>query len=66
MSVEKDTVELYEDKGKKRIKDLGRQMKPKGSGGDWLFCRIKEIMLQAESCYKVQAPHRILTFHRTN
>lgn len=37
MSVEKDTVELYEDKGKKSIKDLGRKMKPKGSRGDFFF-----------------------------
>ena len=49
MSVEKDTVELYEDKGKKSIKDLGRKTKPKGSGGDFFFffCRIKELMLQS-------------------
>lgn len=37
MSVEKDTVELYEDKGKKSIKDLVRKMKPKGSRGDFFF-----------------------------
>ena len=47
MSVEKYTGELYEDKVKKSVTDLERQMKPKGSRGDWFFCRIKEIMLQA-------------------
>ena len=54
MSVEKDTVELYEDKGKKSIKDLGRKTKPKGSRGDFFFFFLQNKRAYAtEYCYKV-------------
>lgn len=45
MSVEKDTVELYEDKekcnGSRKADEARRKQET------WFFCRIKEIMLQA-------------------
>lgn len=40
-------MELYKNTGKKMIKDLGKKGYPK-EAEETFFCRIKEIMLQAE------------------